>query len=986
MSKHFIFFIYLLFLNSSFGQLTHQDTLKIDSLQLVIKNAQHDSTIIKAWRTWDSMIDRYDQELDIQLISKMDSLTDLNLSKDLNKSEKLFFQTTKGNLNYDFGVMYNKQRNMDSALFYFNSALALLEFTENYKKQSDALEYIADIYDYLGKYDTAIVIYNRSLDINKSINDSSGIAYDLVGIGLLYQRFSDYDRAMQYYQEGLKIRLALGDPSWIAGAYNNIGVLYYYLGEYGKSADYFIQALEIRIKKGDDPRGLSNVYGNIGAVLLQQGDNENAIIYMTKSLEIEKERDDKRGLAYIYSSLGMAKFQMNEYETSEKFLQRSIELYTEIEDIKGLKDVYNNLATYYRRTKLYDKASESVSKALKLSEEIGSKSGAINARRTIGLMEMDKNNFTKAVEEFNIALQQSRSINFASAITSILSHLSICMLATDSTDQARKYALELIELRNKDIATNFPVLSEFQKEKYFNTLRSDYDLFYDYALIQGNNDPILYDIAYNNTLMLKGLLLKSSTAMKRSILNSNNKELIDQYYDWISLKRRIAKAYSTGKDVSEMEKEAEELEKNLVKGSNAFSDIKAVQNLSWKDVQANLKKGEAAIEFVKFSHIMNYKKQDEKSNVYAALIIDKECEHPTMLKLFEEQELEEIIGTFPGNNYSYINGIYGSKKQNRIKLYELIWKPMEHRLKDITNVYISADGLLHKIAFAALAKEQDVYLCDLYNIETKSSTGKLASISNNEASASITNVSLFGGINYNTDSSQTRIWSYLEGSLNETEKIEKILKKNRSTYNYYTSSEATEDQFKRIAPESNILHIATHGYFYADPDEIEKELTVEEETEEELVFRGNTKSLGVSAFVNSKNPLMRSGLAFANANDVWNKTNFDGEDGVLTAAEVSTLDLRGTELVVLSACETGLGDIKGSEGVYGLQRSFKMAGVNYIIMSLWQVPDKETAEFMSEFYTNLTKLKDVSKAFITTQKKMRTKYDPYFWAAFILIQ
>lgn len=131
---------------------------------------------------------------------------------------------------------------------------------------------------------------------------------------------------------------------------------------------------------------------------------------------------------------------------------------------------------------------------------------------------------------------------------------------------------------------------------------------------------------------------------------------------------------------------------------------------------------------------------------------------------------------------------------------------------------------------------------------------------------------------------------------------------------------------------------------------------------------------------------MRSGLALAGANDARSRIRSEGEDGVLTAAEVATIDMRNTDLVVLSAWETGLGDIKGSEGVYGLQRSFKMAGVKYLIMSLWQVPDKETAEFMTKFYKRLAKINEIKGSFNSTQKEMREKYDPYYWAAFVLVE
>lgn len=141
-------------------------------------------------------------------------------------------------------------------------------------------------------------------------------------------------------------------------------------------------------------------------------------------------------------------------------------------------------------------------------------------------------------------------------------------------------------------------------------------------------------------------------------------------------------------------------------------------------------------------------------------------------------------------------------------------------------------------------------------------------------------------------------------------------------------------------------------------------------------------------FTYSENPLLRSGLLFAGASRTWqNMPAIEGvEDGTLTAYEVSNLNLGNTQLVVLSACETGLGDIKGSEGVFGLQHTFKMAGAKYLIMSLWQVPDDQTAELMNLFYTNWCEGMTIKKAFSTAQENMSRKYEPYYWAAFVLIE
>jgi len=250
----------------------------------------------------------------------------------------------------------------------------------------------------------------------------------------------------------------------------------------------------------------------------------------------------------------------------------------------------------------------------------------------------------------------------------------------------------------------------------------------------------------------------------------------------------------------------------------------------------------------------------------------------------------------------------------------------------------------------------------------------------------IKSVSVFGGIEYNSDSTTSEVWNYLEGTETESKHIVKLFRKNELDVKLFSRRYATEKEFKQIASKSNIIHIASHGFFYPDPGlEIEEADNVTEYGD--IEFRGGERGIGVETFVESTNPLMRSGLVLAGANDVWRSTGkIEGEDGVLTAQEVALIDMRNTTLVVMSACETGLGEIRGSEGVYGLQRSFKMAGVDNLIMSLWKVPDKETVAFMKSFYKKLLKYEDIKKAFHETQQEMRFKYDPYFWAAFVLIE
>jgi CHAT domain-containing protein len=281
---------------------------------------------------------------------------------------------------------------------------------------------------------------------------------------------------------------------------------------------------------------------------------------------------------------------------------------------------------------------------------------------------------------------------------------------------------------------------------------------------------------------------------------------------------------------------------------------------------------------------------------------------------------------------------------------------------------------------------KNVYLCDKYQIQVKGSTGTTAS-QNIISQGNNFSALVFGGINYSADNSGSQVWSYLKGTKEEGDAVRDILKNGNVDVRYLTGNLATETFLKQNAQNYNVLHVATHGFFFPDPNELRFEQKDQPVEYGAISFRGGMRGFGVNSFVNNQDPLMRSGLVFAGANDVWNKSEMDKEDdGVLTAQEVTQIDMRKNVLVVLSACETGLGDIKDSEGVYGLQRALKMAGVKYIIMSLWQVPDKETVEFMESFYAKLVQEKDIRRAFSETQKVMRQKYDPYYWAAFGLIE
>ncbi|MBN4072718.1 CHAT domain-containing protein [Crocinitomix catalasitica] len=884
----------------------------------------------------------------------------------------------------NIGNLYLSRGDFMNALKYFDEALVIDTELSNQRGISTCLNNIGLIHIQTGNYELAIDYYSGSLKISKELQDANLIANALNNIGHCHVKKSNFEIGLDYYYESLKIFEDRTDKPMTATVLVRIGTAFSEKGEFGRAVEFFSKALsifeEIHHKRGiassihnlgtafldqgnyqkalkffnlsltameglGEKPGISNSLKNIGTVHAKLNDRKKAAQYYSKSLKIKMEMGQIGKVAAIIGEIGNLFYDDDNIDSSLYYHERSLEMYEELDEKIGIARSLNNIARIYQKVGKYELAREYSVRAKKIAQEIGSRQVSRDA---------------------SLGLYKSYQ-------------------ADGIYDSVEVHLRKIIELRNWECRNNFAVLAEKEKELYFKTMRSDYDLCFDFSFMQKEKFPKISALCYDNALFMKGLLLKSSTAMSKSILTSGDSVLISKYYDWMSLKRRITKSFAEGTNNSLLEEKAAEIEEDLVRGSKEFSTINEILNLSWKKVQGELREGESAIEYVRFMHQSEDNSGYYDQVMYCALIINNNSQNPEMIQLFEEQELQEIVGTFPGNNLTYIEQVYGSKENTKSELYNLIWKPLEPYLVNTIKIFVSPVGLLHKISFAALAKGQDIYLCDLFDIEMQSSTGnlahgELAQINQNSA------YTLFGGIDYNSDSTSTEIWSYLEGSLSETEKIERTLSKAKRKVDYFNLASATEARFKKIASESNILHIATHGFFYADPDAILDAVVDEEESKVDLVFRGGTSGMGVQMFVKSRNPLMRSGLVFAGANDVWNRSSIEGEDGVLTAAEVATIDMRNCDLVVLSACETGLGDIKGSEGVYGLQRSFKMAGVKYIIMSLWQVPDKETAEFMTTFYKNLIKSDDIKKAFKETQLAMRKKYDPYYWAAFVLVE
>ncbi|TAD99383.1 MAG: CHAT domain-containing protein [Bacteroidetes bacterium] len=358
---------------------------------------------------------------------------------------------------------------------------------------------------------------------------------------------------------------------------------------------------------------------------------------------------------------------------------------------------------------------------------------------------------------------------------------------------------------------------------------------------------------------------------------------------------------------------------------------------------------------------------------YAALIVKKQSKEPELVLLTNGNDLEKNAFAFYKNSVRF--------KKTDPESYKKYWKNIKNNLQGIRKVYFSPDGIYNQINLNILQNpDNQKYILDEIEIQQLTNTKEILAFADKKDFQDLANfkATLFGRPAYDMDSvaylvnlelSKANSQNYAlrdmrdlrQGSFSDllgTEKeivlIDSILKSQKFKTEKYLLSEATEQKIKTLQ-SPNILHIATHGFFIPDST--------------------------------SKNPMLNSGVLLAGVSNYFrSEEKPDTDDGILTAHEAQNLHLDHTDLVVLSACETGLGEIKNGEGVYGLQRAFKAAGAKSILMSLWKVDDKVTQELMTLFYQKWTKTANKRQSFAEAQKQIRLIYkNPYFWGAFVLV-
>ncbi len=850
--------------------------------------------------------------------------------------------------------------------------------TENSIEFATILNNLAEVYDKLGEYSKSESSYLKGKELmEKKVGKlNPKYATCLNNIGQFYMDQRNYKEAEKYMMESMEIkRKILGEnhPDY-AISLNSLGQLYEEMNNFSKAEPYFLQSLAIRKEVyGETHPSYASVLNSLASLYLEEGYKEEARDLYLRAIDINLQvlGEEHENVASLYGNLAETYGRLEDYKTAESYFIKSLKIREKLfgKESEDVAHVLTNLGSLYQQTKSYQNSEDCIMKALMIRKKI----------------------FGETHPSYKTTVNHLMSLYLKSGdLKKAMPLLSVC---------TENFTNEVGELST--------FLSEDELERYMLDETASLDVYHSMVWRANNTFPQANSISLDVSLFVRGIQLRSSASLKNDIFNSNDTSLIATYTQWTNYKSQIAQQLSLPlenrtKQLDEWINTANNLEKTLVRQSDAFKTNQTAIHLQWEKVREKLKSDETAIEFVSFQYYDGSTWTD--SVFYFAFVVRPNDSIPSYVKLFEEKQLNTLM---KGDSLkSFANLLYTDAQIRFINdhdisygdsLYQLVWKPLEAQLKGVKKIYFAPAGLLHYLSFDAIPQQNQKLLSDTYQLQRLSSIGKIAE--EKQPDHLVSSITLYGGLDYNTDTTQlknlakndnydlTHIsrsiidtnnrggeWIYLPGTQKEVITVQQLFEKNKMVVTGYSGANGTEETVKGLEGDSSpsILHFSTHGFFFPNPE-----------------LRKSIQSHLDNTFQTSDNPLLRSGLIMSGGNYCWKggKPIEGVEDGILTAYEVSNLYLPNTKLVVMSACETGLGDIKGSEGVYGLQRAFKMAGVDYIIVTLWQVLDKETSEFMILFYQNLITKKSIPDAFKLTQDTMKNKYrdEPYKWAGFVLI-
>ena len=829
------------------------------------------------------------------------------------------------------------------------------------------------------------------------------LGFDLHNLGSLFTGIGDRGQGEFYYGQALEV--IRGDVGVFHPAYGNslngLGYNMYYQGKYDQCLHYFIESLNIiEQTRGTEHEDYGLVANNIGQVFEKLGQYEKALEFQTKSLLnteaiFGRVNDD---FIVTLNNMGLILRRLKRYDEAIAAFETCLELQQVIDTSASRYGfLMDNLGSVYHDQKLPQQALPYQTKAVQNAIlNHGKNSGAYDVRsNNLAATYTQLGEFDKALDIFTELLPMTRARfgeyhpEYATRLTNVASGNE----NMGYLDSAFTYYKQTNDVLIHLLKTYYPALSENGRLAYLNQNFYQFNRFYSFSLhFDQLSSPVSSEFL-RLSMATKGLAMEKSISARSISLAAKDPDLATLYQNWNGTKQAIGVAYlrqlSGNQELMDsLIEKANELERELSNRSRAFAHtFGSTKNLAenHSELVANLTDQEAAIDIVKFQHIKA--KSISDSTYYFAQVVRPGMSYPQLVHLVMEEELEAIL-----------EGDYVQNIEKLNWLNQKIIQPLLPYLEGVNRLFVAPDGLFHKIPLdVCIESSEYADLVDQFAISYVTNLKYIPQIKGN--STEIASAELYGGIEFDhaveedepllsasaedapdiaftsvrslDDSLRSVSFGPLAGTKEEVETIEKLFLQKGISPKLWSGLEASEEKIKQLSgKEMDVLHLATHGYFFTPFTKSVDSNTLKER------------------LMTSTNPLFRSGLAMSGANYAWKGGDPipNREDGIISAFEIGNLDFSQVDLVVLSACETGLGDLHNAEGVFGLQRAFQSAGVKKMLLSLWKVPDQETTKLMQLFYTYLTNNDQPVVALTKAKRELAKEYPPYYWAGFKLIE
>ncbi len=873
------------------------------------------------------------------------------------------------------------------------------------------LNNLADTERQLGKYEAAEIYFQQAFDVWKQVADVDRQYYAMntFNYATLQKELGNFDIAASLVLEakGIWTQTKNGKETvYTILSLNNLGAIYYSKGDYENAERYYLEAKHklkgLPLKPNLQYAGCLN---NMGVMYREIGQYDKAEAMYKEALSIWEKAPSQyfRDYGACLNGLATTLFSKDQYDAAEK---KYLEALAILEKKQGKEhpdfiSCMSNLAALYSEIGNSSKADSLGNEAIRLLEKAPIKNEVLYATCLNNQAKRfyERGEYKSAERLFLMAKALREQVLGKEHIDyrASLNNLGELYRAMGQMDKASTELVELSLLNQNQISKAALHLSERELDNYMAIFELNQDIMLSVAAA-GRGKAII-GACYNNALFYKGFLLNTARQLTRLVSrDSVSMEKFARLKGYRYLQNSLLSVPKLQRDssaIANLEELANALERELLQKVAGYKEAR--QMITWEAVQQNLKSGEMAIEFIQYN--VNPKFVDTPH--YAALLLRPGDKEPQFVPLCQENEIAELIEGISSKAKRRISKLYLCSEEKN--LFKLIWKPLLPFLTNVKTVYCAPIGLLHRINLGAIAIDAETCFNEKYTLVNASSTRMLVVPDNTIRSGR--DAALFGGIRYETDSSAVAkanehvpknnsfknfppdlstlvrgdSLDYVPETLKEVLALQQLLQSAGWIVALDTGYDATEERFRLIGQgerSPRILNIATHGFFCPD----HKETGGEQLNPSSLEHRFQKTGL----------PMIRSGLMLAGSKESWenNKQSTNQADGILAALEISQMDLSNTELVALSACETGLGEINGNEGVYGLQRAFKIAGAKYLLVSLWEVQDNTTNAFFQEFYRQwITGSQSIPEAFKKAQTTLKIAHpdSPYLWAGFLLV-